>query len=74
MVMWISVPSGTRIIGPGIAGALPCSANACIVTLGPVSASGNHCALTTSSLSSSLPSRRVPAVWRLSFVDTRIVG
>ena len=66
--MWISVPSGTRIIGPGISGARPTSANACIITLGPLSASGNHSASTTSSLSSSFPSRRVPAGLRLSFV------
>ena len=40
MVTWISVPSTTRIIGPGTSGARPSSANACISILGPLSASG----------------------------------
>jgi hypothetical protein len=35
-----SVPSGTRISGPGICSARPSSVNACATTVGPVSASG----------------------------------
>src|SRR5262245_56485277 len=69
----ISVPSGTRISGPGISGALPSSPNARSTIPGSWSPSGCHSARRTSSRSVSAPFWSVPAGVRLSLICARTV-
>src|SRR4051812_42803069 len=65
-VMRISVPAGTRIIGPGGRGGPPGSANAAMRIEGPVFPSGYHSASRASRFSVNTPLDNRPAETRLS--------
>ena len=68
------VPSGTRMIGPGMLARAPRSANARTTIPGASSPSGRQSTSRTSRCTLSTPSRNVPAARRLSFATARSAG
>src|SRR5580765_430126 len=70
-VLWIvactSVPTGTRMSGPGFESGFPSSAHAATGIARPFSPSGRHNPSRASSLTVSTLPLIVPAAWRLSF-------
>ena len=64
---WTSVPTGTRMSGPGFESGFPSSAHAATGIARPFSPSGRHSPSRASSFTVSTLPLSAPAAWRLSF-------